>query len=44
MNWDSILVKDNALAGTMEKYGGNSKYKDNGIEWLLLAKLKSMKR
>lgn len=32
------------LAGLIEMYGGNSNYKDSGIEWLLLAKLKSRKR
>lgn len=34
-DWDSILVRENTLAGTIEINGANSNSKSNGIKWLL---------
>lgn len=40
VKWNGSLVKENVLEDVtyqaFEKYGGNSNYKGNGIEWLLL--------
>lgn len=36
-------MKNNAVASTIKTNGVNSNYKDKGIEWLFLAKLKSRK-